>query len=894
MKKLTTLLTTLIAAIGLGQSITIINQATAVVGPSATPYESNRVETVVAASFACIPQIEPNGSIAAPAWTRVANFGTTAILPYTVRNLGTAITALSLDWIIDAASTTTASAVRIVQDLNNNQQIDGGEPTITSINLAANQSASIILELTVSDNTGGNIYVTPRASCNDRQDANNYSLVQVGLAVVSVRKQVIPESVEVGSEAVFAIDVRNTSNRTLQGPIYVTDRFDLADLEGLQLIPASAFTPAGTVEFYVFGSWTSTIPAPENIQGVRLILASLGPGQSVRWTFRMQVSADAEPGARENLVSVTGEGFLAAQAVAPFAVFIRYEHHLGPYQNPRALPGGEASADDWQTVENAIQDQPVCFLHTLENPSRITDNYTIYNEPVPTGVELAYSDLDLTPRVAPFVIQLGPNQMAHFRLCITLRAGAPNNNIWVELVARSQASQMANRTWDRLLRNNGGDGIDQEKTSSVSGLVKSGDVVTYTITVRNKYPFTLTNPEIRDPLPVLVEFLSASEGGVFDNGQVVWRFPTLRSGEVKRVSVTTRLRRDVKDDANACNTALFQSQEVIIQLPSNQICNRVFTLGLLLEKTVNPTDVAHGDVVTYTLRVSNPSNAPLTVSITDTPAQGMSYVPGSSTPEPAQQNGQLVWSGLELAPGETRTITYKMRVLANAPNCMINVAQAKGVSPQGTQVESPPASAQTCLRKGAFAPANMLIGQVFLDVDGDGRFSPGTDAPMAGARLVLADGMQTVTDAQGRYAFRNLTSGLWVIILDSASTPFRPLPYPGADGFQRIVQVKGVSQHDIPLEAPKPKVSAIRETVLQFGPVRVEKSVVVLPDGGQRVLLWVSSRERLQDFTVTDPLPNGGEKVFSFDSFEGQRTLSYDIASSDPSITEPQVRWRSE
>jgi hypothetical protein len=186
-----------------------------------------------------------------------------------------------------------------------------------------------------------------------------------------------------------------------------------------------------------------------------------------------------------------------------------------------------------------------------------------------------------------------------------------------------------------------------------------------------------------------------------------------------------------------------------------------------------------------------------------------------------------------------------------------------------------------------------LVGRVYLDVNENGRYEPGTDIPLPGARVLLANGWQALTDREGRYAFRDLEPGVWQVMLDPSSAPFPPLPHPEAlgEGYRHGVRVQGLTASDFPLKAPRGFVQAYRETTLRFGPLTLEKRLIPL-EKGFRVVLLLRSQEPLEELTVRDPLPDGTEKVFTFARFGGEETLLYEYALEAPFMSDPQVRWR--
>ncbi|MCS7058615.1 MAG: hypothetical protein NZL94_07015 [Meiothermus sp.] len=327
--------------------------------------------------------------------------------------------------------------------------------------------------------------------------------------------------------------------------------------------------------------------------------------------------------------------------------------------------------------------------------------------------------------------------------------------------------------------------------------------------------------------------------------------------------------------------------------PSNVVETRL-DLPLLFSKGVDRKEATVGDRLVYTLTLVNPGQAALLVDLEDQLPTGTQYVPGTAQPVVAAHGeGRLRWAGLRLDPGGRLVLTYALRVLPGAPERLVNTATAtatrEGPGDQVNAVLS--ATAFTRVGAGPLAPPNALLGRVYLDTDGDGRYTPGVDIPLPGARVVLGDGLQTLTDAEGRYGFRNLAGGVWTVTLDPASAPFPPLPHPEAlgDGYRHRVRVEGLTVSDFPLRAPSGVVRVARETVLQFGPLKVHKRLLELPQG-VRVVLVLRSDEALSDLTLTDPLPGGGERRFHFEVFQGEQTLTYDLPGGF--LTDPQVRWR--
>lgn len=69
----------------------------------------------------------------------------------------------------------------------------------------------------------------------------------------------------------------------------------------------------------------------------------------------------------------------------------------------------------------------------------------------------------------------------------------------------------------------------------------NGDVITYTLTLTNSGPITATNVEISDILPDGLEFISASNSGVYDNGKITWNILSVPSGGSVQLTITARV-----------------------------------------------------------------------------------------------------------------------------------------------------------------------------------------------------------------------------------------------------------------------------------------------------------------------------------------------------------------
>ncbi|MCS7069177.1 MAG: hypothetical protein NZN28_11185 [Meiothermus sp.] len=855
----------------------IRNQALAIV--NGQTYLSNEIETVVQA--VCAPSLTPSGTLGAPAQRAVVPAGGFAYFAYLLRNGGNQGFTFNLGWAQDGAPWT-PSSVRLYHDANANARLDAGEVELSSVTLAPGQEIRLILELQTPLAASGELHISPVATCPDgTRDDDNYSRVSIGSgAALNVVKSVdIPEARE-GQEVRFSIRVWNLGNARAAGPIYVSDLLDTPELRDLSYVPGSASAAKGRLEYSDGATWSSS---ETQVRGIRLVLEGLESGEEALFSFRMRVGAGAPAGPRRNLVSAESASS-SAQASIELQIAAQYALALGPLNNPQAV-----GAADQQTAQ-LLAGQPYCFAHTLLNRGNATDTYTLEAVGLPSGVSLSYRTLGGSSLPLPIALQAGAS--LSFAACLP---GLPASTAPFEftLQARSAATGSTDPTLNRVAQVLDLSQLVLRKSSRSGPTVTPGERVVYTLEIENPLPIALENAIVEDVLDAGLEFVSASEGGSYASGSrtVRWNL-TLTAGSTRTLSLETRVSPGAPDNTSIPNRFSLRSEAIGNPLFSNTVTLNVLASALLLEKQVQPSRASVGDLLTYTLTVVNVGRVALSVRLEDTPDAGLAYVPGSASPgEPLLQGGRLIWNNLTLAPGTRMVLSYKMRVLAGAGPALRNTARAIGSTGSNAAVASAVASAVVQLQPGVFTPPHSLLGRVFLDTNRDGQYTAGLDVPLPGARVLLSNGLQTLTDSEGRYIFRNLSGGLWEVTLEPASAPFQPLPHPEAfgNGYRHRVRVEGLSVSDFPLERPAGLARTLRETTLEFGPLRVEKKLLPLPSG-VRVVLVLNSAETLTDLTLTDPLPGGGERVFRFEQFQGTQTLTYDLPGGF--LTDPQARWR--
>ncbi len=208
----------------------------------------------------------------------------------------------------------------------------------------------------------------------------------------------------------------------------------------------------------------------------------------------------------------------------------------------------------------------------------------------------------------------------------------------------------------------------------------------------------------------------------------------------------------------------------------------MFELSTLeISKTADKQNADIGDIVSYTVQVKNSSSAALSnVVVRDILPASFNYAAGTAQiqtgsntrqTEPEIAGNELRFALGDLGSGDSATITYRVRVGANATEGEhINSAVASGVQISGETLATQPAQASVRVRGGVFSMRQVVIGRVFEDRNGNGKFDSG-EYPVAGARIYMNNGQSVETDSSGQYNLPTVNHGSLVLSLDPVTLP---------------------------------------------------------------------------------------------------------------------------
>ena len=195
------------------------------------------------------------------------------------------------------------------------------------------------------------------------------------------------------------------------------------------------------------------------------------------------------------------------------------------------------------------------------------------------------------------------------------------------------------------------------------------------------------------------------------------------------------------------------------------------SIAVGLSKAVSRQIALPGDVVFYTITISNPDTMgpKRDVVVIDTPSEWLRLRPDSIRVDGIRQDERVTIADdgkrlevrfAELQPSSTHRITYAMAVRADAPEgYALNRARVDEV-----RGEAVVASANLRISKETIGNKMVLIGRVTANDCGTGPGIPGV-------RIMLEDGSFAITDADGRYHFEGLSPGTHVVQAQEQTLP---------------------------------------------------------------------------------------------------------------------------
>jgi uncharacterized repeat protein (TIGR01451 family) len=226
--------------------------------------------------------------------------------------------------------------------------------------------------------------------------------------------------------------------------------------------------------------------------------------------------------------------------------------------------------------------------------------------------------------------------------------------------------------------------------------------------------------------------------------------------------------------AGVCNGGSFGSTFKVLPGPAAHIDIPldIGTNKISITKTAIKQVAGTGDFVPYTLSIVNlDTAASVALQVADHTPIGFRYQKGSTTingvkvadPLISADARTLTFAVPSIAVGGTALVKYVLQI---TPGASTGVAENTATA---LNASSNTGRATILVREDLYRNKSMLIGRV---IDGSCDDTVDNDAKgLKGARVVLQDGTQVLTDGEGRWHMDNLRPGTQVVQLDLESLP---------------------------------------------------------------------------------------------------------------------------
>lgn len=200
------------------------------------------------------------------------------------------------------------------------------------------------------------------------------------------------------------------------------------------------------------------------------------------------------------------------------------------------------------------------------------------------------------------------------------------------------------------------------KKANITGNASAGDLVNFTITIKNNGSSRATNINIEDILPRGMKYEYSSFGGInttLANGTevVTWFITDIANGKTYDVWVVVK----VLTNGTLTNTVRANCTENETGTTNSTKLNVTPTVDLAINKTVDKTVVEAGESVTYTITVKNIELCNATgVKVTEN-IKGSVEITANN---PSKGNySNYIWNIGNLGVNETVTLTLTVKVL---------------------------------------------------------------------------------------------------------------------------------------------------------------------------------------------------------------------------------------
>ena len=211
---------------------------------------------------------------------------------------------------------------------------------------------------------------------------------------------------------------------------------------------------------------------------------------------------------------------------------------------------------------------------------------------------------------------------------------------------------------------------------------------------------------------------------------------------------------------------------------SNDATSIISATVLVVVETVNKKEAELGDLVTYTINVTNTGDASVSKPniVVDLPngfraVDNSTHVSGATLVKQDGGPGPVLTTVVDVInPRSSITITVRVRLGVGAMNGD-GVSRATATCP-GSSKTSCANQAQVKVRVtgGVFTNDACVVGMIFVDCNGN-QIKDKEELGIPGVRLYVEDGTFLISDVEGKYSFCGLSPRTHVLKVDQTTLP---------------------------------------------------------------------------------------------------------------------------
>ncbi|MCK6131107.1 Sgo0707 family adhesin [Parvimonas micra] len=211
----------------------------------------------------------------------------------------------------------------------------------------------------------------------------------------------------------------------------------------------------------------------------------------------------------------------------------------------------------------------------------------------------------------------------------------------------------------------------QNDQVSIDGqIVKAGQELLYKVTYKNTTGKD-QKVEIKDKIPEYTTYVdgSASDGGVYKDGEITWTKEKVAADETFEVTFKVKVKDDVSGEVIKNKADVLEGNN---KFETNETTNPTSTKpkkdvfdSQNDQVSIDGEIVKAGQELLYKVTYKNTTGKDQKVEIKDAIPEHTTYVEGSASDNGVHDNGVITWTKDKVAAGETFEVTFKVKVKDN-------------------------------------------------------------------------------------------------------------------------------------------------------------------------------------------------------------------------------------